>query len=793
MIPAQTPSPNLRQSMKIWLFNICALTILISGCNDSETDPNKDADKNTTDPPVQAAENDNGKTPENPVTNPESNPNNVIEKETVVGRWMLMATTQNRRTGAFARQPLAIFVFSHEEGGSYKAELVESRILADGKLEFADVKPNQFSLLLTDDSSKLNVQGNLRGEKIVCSVKSSDFDDRAFTMTMHPTEVESLQDSEMEELENGSELAEALQSDNPVDGVRKFGKKYPQDALAIVGYRAILDSFATSENIPAEQIHEVVKEYQAAAANWDERIERQAIFDAGYLLATNGYDPEVALKYLDEAENQLAEEDLETRKPMIAEARTAAKGEAARRQLKSTDPAEAAAGYEALSDINKQTPFDHKNLYALAQHAEKNDKVDDALGYYGQLAALPNLELFLLQYLQEQVSIEPESPSAAVNRLWEQKHGNTDGVDDYLKQVYAEQIYGFAEEKAPPSEEGNQVVLAELFTGTACPPCMAADVALGGIEHYYDALDVVALRYHLHIPRPDPLTNSATEARQGYYRPQGTPSMFLNGGDSPFVGGFTMSDAKQGYEKLQDAIRPLLAQETSVSIDATAELNDETLDIAVKATGFDAANEGLRLRLVLAEDLIGYHARNGVRLHEMVVRTMPGGAEGIAAIDGKLEFVSSIPLNSIKKEIEDYLEAFNAMSPFMAFRETPTDMKKMTLVAFVQDDATREVLQTVALPIDGEFVYPEIPEFEPATTPPAPPLPENDKSTNPELKTSDESTESSKEPSTTEEPAKDESPKADSETEPKSTETSPSEEESTETGSDVPPALPVPE
>ena len=65
--------------------------------------------------------------------------------------------------------------------------------------------------------------------------------------------------------------------------------------------------------------------------------------------------------------------------------------------------------------------------------------------------------------------------------------------------------------------QGDRVVVVELFTGSECPPCLAADLAFDALEQTYTPKDVVLLEYHLHIPRPDPLTNTDSVERQEYY------------------------------------------------------------------------------------------------------------------------------------------------------------------------------------------------------------------------------------------------------------------------------------
>src|SRR5262245_8078547 len=62
----------------------------------------------------------------------------------------------------------------------------------------------------------------------------------------------------------------------------------------------------------------------------------------------------------------------------------------------------------------------------------------------------------------------------------------------------------------PGSSRKDRVVLAEVFTGAGCPPCVGADLAFDAVLDRYERRDVAVLMYHLHIPRPDPMANAAT-------------------------------------------------------------------------------------------------------------------------------------------------------------------------------------------------------------------------------------------------------------------------------------------
>ena len=114
------------------------------------------------------------------------------------------------------------------------------------------------------------------------------------------------------------------------------------------------------------------------------------------------------------------------------------------------------------------------------------------------------------------------------------------------------------------------------------------------------------------------------------------------------------------------------------------ELKDEAKDV--------------RLRVIIAEDEVHFLARNGVRSHEMIVRRMIGGPGGVELKDGKLAVKESIPLAELKTSLADYLKKYEE-SEGIDFPAKPLDLKRLHVVAFVQNDESHEVLQTNAIAV----------------------------------------------------------------------------------------------
>ena len=62
--------------------------------------------------------------------------------------------------------------------------------------------------------------------------------------------------------------------------------------------------------------------------------------------------------------------------------------------------------------------------------------------------------------------------------------------------------------------------------------------------------------------------------------------------------------------------------------------------------------------------------------------------------------------SALKKEIGDYLTAFEKGREYQ-FAAKPLELKRLHLVAFVQDDATHSVLQATVVEVTGSLEIPQ--------------------------------------------------------------------------------------
>lgn len=322
---------------------------------------------------------------------------------------------------------------------------------------------------------------------------------------------------------------------------------------------------------------------------------------------------------------------------------------------------------------------------------------------------------------QQRADIEYELADAAeaagkleIARTAEKKAEALD--EDYHAKIPPFKPEKFAGRKDPKED---RVVLMEIFTGSECPPCVAADVAFDGLQQTYKPAELVALQYHLHIPRPDPLTNSDTNARAEYYGVQSTPTTLFNG-EARAQGGGPVNASKSKYDQYREIIDGELAGQKKASIELDARRSGDEIRIKASAKAQAAAEPAKdeakkdgakkdngekspkpKLRLVLVEEMVRFPGGNGLRFHHHVVRALPGGAEGKDLANGQCETEQTVKVSDVRKEIERYLSDFQKTG---AFQNPPPRIKlrNLVVVALVQDDTDKAVWHAVSVPVGEE-------------------------------------------------------------------------------------------
>ncbi len=251
--------------------------------------------------------------------------------------------------------------------------------------------------------------------------------------------------------------------------------------------------------------------------------------------------------------------------------------------------------------------------------------------------------------------------------------------------------------------KSDRVALVELFTGAECPPCVAADIAFDGLRKTYKPADVILLQYHVHVPGPDPLTAPAgwDRAMALYGEKLSAPSLQLNGKAVPRVGGAAAA-AKDKYAELVTAIDAELEKAPAARIALTAAKDEKGVKVTAKVSDLAKPGDKVTLRFAVTEETVRYAGGNGVRFHHHVVRAMPGGVKGFALTKKEQEESVVVNADDVRKELTQSLDEFVKQQGPFPRGDRPLALKNLKVVAFIQDDATNEVLNAVQIDLEAK-------------------------------------------------------------------------------------------
>ena len=282
-------------------------------------------------------------------------------------------------------------------------------------------------------------------------------------------------------------------------------------------------------------------------------------------------------------------------------------------------------------------------------------------------------------------------------------NGSLDGVEEMLDRRYEKEnpIPVHVTPYQRPAGRTDRVVLAEIFTGAGCPPCVGADLAFEGALERYRPQDVAVLMYHLHIPRPDPMTNPSTQTRQKLYGIRGVPSFYIDGEPDGRGGGNAESAPKIYSERVEPALEKRLVAKADAQIDLKAVMAGSGIQVKAGVSGVKSTAKNLKLQVVLVEERVRYSGENGVRFHPMVVRSVAGTADvqGFPVVAGKaLKIDHTFDIDKVIAEASAHLDDFektNTRFPNYTFlqKKHGIEAAKLAVVVFVQDEDTKKILQ----------------------------------------------------------------------------------------------------
>lgn len=211
------------------------------------------------------------------------------------------------------------------------------------------------------------------------------------------------------------------------------------------------------------------------------------------------------------------------------------------------------------------TPWDSDFWIALGSTSERSGDQNGAIN----------------AYIQGLTVMNAKDLRQALNAVYTKVHGSLNGLEveiDKAKQRDASIDPG----RADPSESrSGRVVLAELFTGAECGPCVGADMAFDALREYYPTSDLAILEYHVHIPGPDPLTTNDSWDRYQRYKGTGTPTVVIDGSEK-FVGAGPKYIARNRFNVYRYAIDAAASMKSPVALSATGRIEGDKIHVGIR-------------------------------------------------------------------------------------------------------------------------------------------------------------------------------------------------------------------
>jgi thiol-disulfide isomerase/thioredoxin len=296
----------------------------------------------------------------------------------------------------------------------------------------------------------------------------------------------------------------------------------------------------------------------------------------------------------------------------------------------------------------------------------------------------------------------PASANDALVAVYSKMHnGSAAGLDALLDAEYHKRFPNpvTVEAYKPTEKRSGRLVLAEVFTGSGCPPCVGADLAFEAAMERYSRKDLAVVMYHQHIPQPDPMTNPDTQARNKYYNVTGVPTYAIDG-ETVKYNGANREGTKSVLEHIEPPIEKGLDLAAEAKLSVNAAVTGNSVNVTAAVDGVKSESKDLKVHILLIEKELTYSGENGIRFHPMVVRAMGGkDDDGFALAAGApVSFEQTWDLDTVsaglKAHLDDY-EAKGHRGNSFKFREKKyqIDRGNLAIVAFVQDAKTRHILQ----------------------------------------------------------------------------------------------------
>jgi|GEM_PF-1008947 len=578
------------------------------------------------------------------------------------GRWLFQSVSDTRNIPLFIAE-----ITSSQDGLGGKIISTTAPFKLELQKVVIEGEKVQFDLLA--DGNPLTLEGSLDGAIFRGKVAGRLLSGNGFIAEKTTlTELEKPAQPTGEELEAFQNASQKEDPKEQIQLVQDFLATHPSSALKPAALMLLFHAA-----LEAKQDDDFIRKTaeQAVAAAPDKSPVQN---DFAFALAESGRLLDLAERYAREAAEQ------------------AAKGSASKANFLDTlgwvlfKKGDTAAAEERLAEALSLVPRQADVALHLAEVRESAGNMSGALDAYARAYVAGD-----------------RRQRARIEELYTKEKGSLEGLHQYLDLQYEKLGPLFDPGRYSGQQPGSPVVV-ELFTGAHCPPCQAADYAFDALLTHYPRNAVLALQYHLHIPRPDPMTNLDTMARARYYEVPSAPTAVF-AGNQPKSGGGSTKMAPTAFELYRTTIEPLLEQKAAVHLELglTNDADSYRVSAAVKESGgADGSGKAKArtLHVALVENTVHYTGSNGVHFHQNVVRKLLSGPTGTAlgAAGKTLDFRFKLP--EIESELKKQL-AFLEEKTSLKFAELDLELtpEEMSIVAFVQENDSKRIVAAAATPL----------------------------------------------------------------------------------------------
>ena len=233
------------------------------------------------------------------------------------------------------------------------------------------------------------------------------------------------------------------------------------------------------------------------------------------------------------------------------------------------------------------------------------------------------------------------------------------------------------------SQSVDRVTLIEQFTSSTCPPCAGLNVTFGpvmsGLNTNELGSNVSAIKYHLNFPSPgnDPSYNPDANTRRGYYGVTGIPDLYIDG--KP------MTATSAAYIQAQADL------DAFVNLGLSYTLNGNQITVTANVTPYGTFSGAHKLHVGIIENTYNYAASTTSQdVFNYVQRKMLPNGQGTNLATLNADVTQSFTLS------HTIVLGGAAQGNYNTWVQ---DLENLTVVAFVQNTSTKDVLQANFQPV----------------------------------------------------------------------------------------------